>query len=102
MRKKTGRPFSNPSHGNIRQHLISSDHPINTNNFKVIGPNNTMDLNTFESSFIHRLQPLLNNHDSSSSVLCYLLNHFINVFILNTLIVFKYIHEHILKNRMKY
>ena len=53
------------SHGMIREHSLSCDHPIISDNFSVLAKCPTFNLRLLESIYIHKLSPNLNNHNSS-------------------------------------
>ena len=62
---RTKKPYVNPPHSNIREHSLSCDHPIISDNFSVLAKCPTFDLRLLESIYIHKLSPNLNNHNSS-------------------------------------
>jgi hypothetical protein len=62
---RTGRSVASPLNSNIRDHSLNNDHVIQSENFKIISTSNSFDLRTVESIAIHKLNPSLNDHNSS-------------------------------------
>ena len=61
---RTKKRYVNPPHSNIREHSLSCDHPIISDNFSVLAKCPTFDLRLLESIYIHKLSPNY-NHNSS-------------------------------------
>ena len=59
---RTGIPVLNPSHSNIRSHVLDTGHEINPKNFKIIHSNTSANLRVSESILIHRFKPCLNQN----------------------------------------
>ena len=67
----TGNPLTSLSPSSIRAHAHKHKHPINTEDFKIIGSvRDEMDLRTLESLFIREQKPSLN--DMSSAAILYI------------------------------
>ena len=62
---RTNVPLATPPQSNIREHALSSDHPIKIEHFKILAHSNNFDLRLLESIYIHSESPSLNNHHSS-------------------------------------
>ena len=62
---KTKKSYINQPHSNIREHSLSCDHPIISDNFSVLAKYPTFELRLLESICIHKLSPNLNNHNFS-------------------------------------
>ena len=62
---RTGKLLTSPPNSNIRDHLVSSDHPIIAENFEIIATANKYDIRIVESILIHKTKPTLNDQNSS-------------------------------------
>ena len=63
---RTGQILCNPPFSNIREHSHNKDHPIKTENFKILNKtNNIIELRILESIYINQKKPTLNDNDSS-------------------------------------
>ena len=63
---RTGRFISNPSHSEIRNHVLSADHVLKIENFSILDTaRDRNDLRILESLYIFKLKPNLNSYASS-------------------------------------
>ena len=62
----TGAKLTNPKHSAVRKHSDDAEHPINADDFKIIGSvREEYDLRTLESLFIRDQKPTLNENSSA-------------------------------------
>ena len=67
---RTNRVLHKPLFSEIREHALESDHPINSDSFKLLAKHlNKLDIQIVESLFIHKMKPDLNNYGSSKRLL---------------------------------
>ena len=62
---RTNRPLSSFDSSKIYEHEFDSNHPISDDSFKILSNSNVFDLKVLESLYIHKLQPNLNDYNSS-------------------------------------
>ena len=62
---RTNRPLSSFDSSKIYDHAFDSNHPISDDSFKILSNSNVFDLKVLESLYIHKLQPNLNDYNSS-------------------------------------
>ena len=62
---RTNRPLSSFDSSKIYEHAFDNNHPISDDLFKILSNSNVFDLKFLESLYIHKLQPNLNDYNSS-------------------------------------
>ena len=62
---RTNRPLSSFDSSKIYEHAFDNNHPISDDSFKILSNSNVFDLKVLESLYIHKLQPNLNDYNSS-------------------------------------
>ena len=65
---RTGRPLTVPPNSSIREHSHTADHPISTDNFKILATVSKYDLKIAESILIHKFRPTLNDNSASTQL----------------------------------
>lgn len=68
LSNRTGKPITNPSHSNIRDHSISTGHDLSSDFFKIIFKCNSSDLKISESILINHNSPDLNSMETSTNL----------------------------------